>query len=147
MEIRRVKERWEVAAVHYLRIQVALSLNIPVRGEIDEKEGDQLDYLLIMDGDTPAATGRLRNYEGKAKFERITVGVAYQRKGIGHLLIEEMEKWAYELGFREIFITGKQEVQDFYLKAGYATNGEVIQTGIFPLVHLTKTLGLQASSA
>ncbi|THF62788.1 GNAT family N-acetyltransferase [Pseudothauera nasutitermitis] len=141
MEIIRVAETWQLAAVHYLRIQVALSLDIPVAGEIDEKPGEKVDYLLIMDGPTPAATGRLRNYEGKAKFERITVAVDRQGQGIGRLLMQGLETWAYETGLREALVTGKLEVLDFYLKLGYATDGAVTQGGRFPLVRLTKALG------
>jgi len=140
MEILRVQETWELAAVHYLRIQVALSLNIPIKGEIDEKPGEPRDYLLILDGDTPVATGRFRDFEGKAKFERITVAVDYQRKGIGHLLMGELELWAKEKGFSEVLITGKLEVQDFYLKAGYQAEGPINYAGLFPLVRLTKVL-------
>lgn len=33
MEIIRVTETWQLAAVHYLRIQVALSLAIPLAGK------------------------------------------------------------------------------------------------------------------
>jgi GNAT superfamily N-acetyltransferase len=140
MDIIRVEETWQLAAVHYLRIQVALSLDIPVSSEIDEKPGDTVDYLLLMDGPTPVATGRLRRYEGKAKFERITVASGRQGQGLGRLLMTELEKWARELGFNEAVITGKLEVRDFYLKLGYATDGEVTQRGRFSLVLLTKTL-------
>lgn len=141
MEIIRVAEIWQLAAVHYLRIQVALSLDIPVAGEIDEKPGEKVDYLLIMDGPAPVATGRLRNYEGKAKFERITVAVDRQGQGIGRLLMQALEAWAHEIGLREALVTGKLEVLDFYLKLGYATDGAVTQGGRFPLVRLTKALG------
>lgn len=141
MEIIRVEEIWQLAAVHYLRIQVALSLDIPVAGEIDEKPGEKVDYLLLMDGPAPVATGRLRNHEGKAKFERITVAAGRQGQGIGRVLMRELEKWATELGFREVLITGKLEVRDFYLKLGYATDGTVTPGGRFSLVRLTKALG------
>ncbi|MCL2891759.1 GNAT family N-acetyltransferase [Brenneria tiliae] len=140
MEIVRVTETWQLAAVHYLRIQVALSLAIPLAGEIDEKPGEQVDYLLLMDGPVPVATGRLRHYEGQAKFERITVAADRQGQGIGRLLMGALEAWAYERGLRRALVTGKLEVRDFYLKQGYVTDGTVTQTGIFPLVRLTKEL-------
>lgn len=140
MKTIRVVENWQLAAVHYLRIQVALSLDIPLAGEIDEKPGEQVDYLLLMDGPTPVATGRLRNYEGRAKFERITVAVGRQGQGVGRLLMQALEAWARELGLRQALVTGKLEVRDFYLKQGYVTDGAVTQTGRFPLVTLTKVL-------
>ncbi|WP_198008303.1 MULTISPECIES: GNAT family N-acetyltransferase [Brenneria] len=133
-------ETWQLAAVHYLRIQVALSLAIPLAGEIDETPGDRVDYLLITDGTLPVATGRLRHYESQAKFERITVAVDRQGQGIGRLLMQGLEAWAYELGLRRALVTGKLEVRDFYLKLGYVTDGAVTQTGLFPLVRLTKEL-------
>lgn len=140
MEIIRVTELWQLAVVHYLRIQVALSLDIPAEGEIDERPGEQVDYLLLMDGHVPVATGRLRHYDGRAKFERITVAVDRQRRGIGRVLMQALEAWAAELGLRQALVTGKLEVCDFYLKLGYATDGTVTHTGRFPLVLLTKEL-------
>lgn len=140
MEIIRVTEPWHIAAVHYLRIQVALSLNIPISGEIDEKTGDNCDYLLIMDGKTPLATGRLRHYQGQAKFERITVAVGYQGQGMGSLLIREMEVWAAEQGFSQVLITSKWDVRQFYLQLGYHVEGDIIDNHMFALIRVTKTL-------
>jgi GNAT superfamily N-acetyltransferase len=140
MEIRRVREPWELAAVHYLRIQVALNLNIPPQREIDEKPGEAVEYLLILDGDVPVATGRLRVVEGKAKFERITVAVARQGQGLGRRLMRELEAWARDKGLTEAYLTGKAEVENFYLRIGYATDGPVSYAGTFPLVRMTKSL-------
>lgn len=140
MDIIRVTEPWHIAAVHYLRIQVALSLNIPISGEIDEKTGDHCDYLLIMEGETPVATGRLRHYQGQAKFERISVAVGYQGQGIGSLLIREMEVWAAEQGFNQVLITSKWDVRQFYLQLGYQTEGDIIDGGMFALIRVTKAL-------
>lgn len=140
MDIIRVTEPWHIAAVHYLRIQVALSLNIPISGEIDEKPGDNCDYLLIMEGETPVATGRLRHFQGQAKFERISVAVGYQGRGIGSLLIREMEIWAAEQGFTQVLITSKWDVRQFYLQLGYQAEGGIIEGGMFALIRVTKTL-------
>ena len=140
MDIIRVTEPWHIAAVHYLRIQVALSLNIPISGEIDEKPGDNCDYLLIMEGETPVATGRLRHFQGQAKFERISVAVGYQGCGIGSLLIREMEIWAAEQGFTQVLITSKWDVRQFYLQLGYQAEGGIIEGGMFALIRVTKTL-------
>ncbi|MFT8211432.1 MAG: GNAT family N-acetyltransferase [Symbiopectobacterium sp.] len=141
MEIIRVTEPWHLAAVHYLRIQIALSLDIPISGEIDEKPGDECDYLLIVEGETPVATGRLRHYQGQAKFEQISVAVEYQGQGIGSLLIREMEVWAAEQGFTQVLITSKWDVRQFYLQLSYQTEGDIIEGGMFALIRVTKTLG------
>lgn len=140
MNIIRVTEPWHLAAVHYLRVQVALSLAIPLAGEIDEKPGEQCDYLLIMDGETPLATGRLRDHQGQAKFERISVAVGHQGQGIGSLLIRAMETWAAERGFQQVIITSKWDVRRFYLQLGYQAQGDIIDGGLFPLIRVTKNL-------
>lgn len=140
MKIIRVTDVWQLAAVHYLRIQVALSLDIPLAGEIDEKPGERVDYLLLMDGAFPVATGRLRNHEGRAKFERITIAVGRQGQGVGRLLMQALEAWARELGLRQALVTSKPEARDFYLKLGYIADGTVTLAGRFPLVRLTKAL-------
>ena len=140
METRRVKEPWELAAVYFVRIQLALELGITPQREIDEKAGEALDHLLILDGDVPIAAGRLRVVENKAKFERITVASTWQGRGIGRRLMAELEDWAREKGLAEAYLTGKVEVEDFYRKLGYATDGAVIHGGPFPLVRMVKRL-------
>jgi len=140
MNIIRATETWHTAAVHYLRIQIALDLGITLADEIDEKPGDACDYLLIMEGETPVAAGRLRQFQGQAKFERICVAPHFQGRGTGSLLIREMEKWAAERGFRQVLITSKWEVRNFYLQLGYKMEGEKVEGGLFSLIHVTKTL-------
>lgn len=140
MEFIRVQAPWELACVHYLRVAVGLHLNIPPNGEIDEKPEEILEYGLLMDGDTPVATGRLRIVDGRAKFERITVAVAYQSKGHGRRLMAELEAWAREKGLKQAYLTGKLDVEDFYRKSGYASEGEVMYKGRFPLVTMSKRL-------
>ena len=140
MEIIRASETWHIAAVHYLRIQTAIDLNISLAAEIDETADAPCDYLLIIEENTPVAAGRLRSYPEYAKFERICVAPAYQSRGIGSLLIREMEKWASERGFPRILITSKWDVRQFYLQLGYQPEGDIIADGLFPLIRVTKTL-------
>ena len=142
MKIIRVKNNWERALVYYLRVQLCVEeLGIRADGEFDEHDTDKTNYLLILDGEKAIAVGRLRIVDGKAKFERICVASAYQDKGIGKVLVSELEKWAKDLGLSEVIISGKEEVKDFYVKSGYITDSKVSYLGDIPIVWLHKRLG------
>lgn len=141
MKIIRVTNNWERALVYYLRVQVCVeALNISAESEFDEYDVDKTDYILLMDEKKPVAAGRFRVIDGKAKFERICVAIEYQKKGIGKILVEELEKWSKEKGIREVIISGKEEVKEFYIKLAYTTDSKVSYLGNTPIVWFHKNL-------
>lgn len=141
MKTIRVTSNWERALVYYLRVKVCVEgLNISAESEFDEYDVDKTDYILLMDGKEAVATGRFRVIDGKAKFERICVAFEYQKKGIGKILVEELEKWSKEKGINEVIISGKEEVKEFYTKLGYTTDSKVSYLGNTPIVWLHKNL-------
>ncbi len=60
MEVIRVTENWQRAAVYWLRIQVFVEgQNIPLEMEFDARDGDGTRYVLIVENHRSIATARL----------------------------------------------------------------------------------------
>jgi polar amino acid transport system permease protein len=101
-----------------------------------EEHGGAL-VLLFEDGQTVAG-GALRafDYEMAAKgilgadlpdlptaeFKRIWTHAEYRRRGLGRRVLDELERRAAELGYRQVFLTtgpSQPEAVGLYLAAGY----------------------------
>lgn len=100
--------------------------------EIDEE--DKTSPLLVLyDGETPVATGRVVD-EGNQAFHigRICVKKNLRGSGIGRTLVEALLKKAREMGAREITLGAQCRAQGFYEKLGFVPCGEVYMDGHVP---------------
>ena len=72
---------------------------------------------------------------------RVVVLPEYRGKKLGSLVVTEAEKWAKELGIKEIKIDSRIEAIDFYEKLGYKhIDDSVIKSGSFDCVKMNKIL-------
>ena len=142
LEIVRVEETWQRAAVYYIRINVFVKgQNIPLKLEFDEKDGEKAKYLLLLDDKEPIATARLQLVDDNtAKIERVCVVQDYQGKGIGRILIQAMEVWAKEYGVKKIIITSQVQAQGFYESLDYIVHPEIQLQSSIPIVYTEKIL-------
>ena len=63
----------------------------------------------------------------------------YRGRKLGSLVVTEAEKWAQELGYKEIKIDSRLEAIDFYAKLGYKhVDDSVIRSGTFDCVKMNK---------
>lgn len=65
-----------------------------------------------------------KHNEGKAEIKRMFVVQMYRSKGIGYIILKELETWAKETGFDTCILeTGKKQPDAIrlYRKAGYET--------------------------
>ncbi|MNB83409.1 putative N-acetyltransferase YjcF [compost metagenome] len=100
---------------------------VPFEEEIDQYDciGPDAHHLLVMDGETAAATGRLTYYrEGTAKMQRIAVLKEYRDKGYGRVLLLALEELARELGLETSILDGQCQAEKFYTKLGYRVISE-----------------------
>lgn len=71
----------------------------------------------------PAATGAIKPYsETKIEIKRMFVHPDFRRNGIASSVLDELENWARELGFREAILetgTKQTEALGLYPKKGY----------------------------
>ncbi|MHA7964913.1 GNAT family N-acetyltransferase [Paenibacillus sp. CAU 1782] len=123
----RVTETWQRAAVYYVRINTMVKgMNIPLELEFDQHDGEQANYMLLLDGSEPVAAARLNIIDEKtAKIERVCVAAEYQGKGCGRMLIEATERWAKEFGAEKIIITSQDGAVGFYEKLGYRPDWDI----------------------
>lgn len=79
--------------------------------------------MVCYDNSQPVACGAFKEYEkGVAEIKRMFVLEDYRGKGIGHKVLNELEQWATELGYKACILeTGKMQPEAIrlYQKAGY----------------------------
>lgn len=144
MDIIRVTETWQRAAVYQLRVEsFIIGQHIAWPDEFDE-DGitDRFEYLLMMEGDIPVATGRLRFIAPyQLKIERVCVSPFYRKNGVGRLLIQQAELWAREASVNKIVITSQVEALGFYQKLGYLAFPDIKISSPIPVIYTEKTEG------
>ena len=143
LTVLRAEEEWQRAGAYSVRIQgMNRQHGISLREEFDGIDGDGTRYIVLLDDGYPVATCRF--YEtgpGSVTLGRVVVLPEYRGKELGRRVLEEAEAWIRELGYREIAIDSRTVAVGFYEKLGYRqTTGEVIKSGPFDCVRMTKDL-------
>jgi predicted GNAT family N-acyltransferase len=92
-------------------------------------ERDALDdgafHVVALDGERCIGTGRLvRQAGGVGRVGRMAVEAAWRRRGVGDLLLAALEARARTEGLLEIELHAQCYVERFYLRNGYARDGE-----------------------
>lgn len=114
-------------------LQIRFDVFIKEQGVAPDIESDELDavdcHWLVRDAQGGAiATGRLTDKgNGTGKVERVAVYEAYRGKGVGRLLLEQMETEAKVLGFQRLTIHSQEYCLAFYQKQGF----QVIDPTVF----------------
>lgn len=142
MEIIRVSDTWQRAAVCYLRINAFVKgQNIPLEMEFDEHDGEETRYILLMENNEPVATARLHIVDAEtAKIERVCVAAEYRGQGIGRKLIEAAEAWAKEHGTKKTIITSQTQAVGFYESLNYVADYSIQYDSEIPIVYTEKYL-------
>jgi len=143
MEVLRATEEWQRAGAYSVRIEgMNRQYHISLRDEFDEHDCEGTRYIVMLDDGYPVATCRF--YEtGKDTviLGRVVVLPEYRGQKLGSRTVSEAEKWIKELGYKEIVIDSRVEVQDFYTKLGYSlTDEHVNMSGTFECVWMHKVL-------
>ncbi|MCC5895129.1 MAG: GNAT family N-acetyltransferase [Alkalibacterium sp.] len=93
--------------------------------EIDELEEKTLHIVGYLEG-SPACTARLYKKDvSSTKVQRVAVLKEYRHKGIGHLLLKEIERIAQtEQNSDRLVLDSQDHAIPFYEKYGYQVEGE-----------------------
>lgn len=87
------------------------------------KVDDSYQVVLILYEETPAACGGLKELsKGVAEIKRMYVLPEFRGRGLASRVLEELERWASELGFEKCILeTGKKQPEaiGLYRKSGY----------------------------
>ena len=143
MDILRAEEEWQRAGAYSVRIEgMNRQHHISLRDEFDEHDCDGTKYIVLLDDGYPVATCRFyESGERAVTLGRVVVLPQYRGQKLGSLVVTEAEKWAQELGYKEIKIDSRLEAIDFYAKLGYKhVDDSVIRSGTFDCVKMNKIL-------
>lgn len=141
MEIMRATEEWQRAGAYSVRIEgMNRQHHISLREEFDEHDRDGTNYIVLLDDGYPVATARF--YEDTSDtviIGRVVVLTDYRGRGLGQLVVSEAEKWAFELGYKQIIVDSRLEAVSFYEKLGFSRcNDEIIKSGNFDCIRMMK---------
>lgn len=93
-------------------------------------EFDDIDrqaiHILVMDGETPVAAGRVYWEEDSKVWHigRICVRKPWRGKELGRLVMEGLEKEARKRGAEKLMLSAQVQARGFYEKLGYSAYGE-----------------------
>jgi len=85
---------------------------------------DSIKHVIVAyENDTPAGCGAIKHYSADTmEVKRMFVPLTLRGKGIASLVVNELEKWAMELGYNKCILeTGKRQPEAIalYKKNGY----------------------------
>lgn len=143
IKVLRAEEEWQRAGAYSVRVQgMNRQYHISLRDEFDEHDGENSKYIVLLDDSYPVATCRFYELdEHSVMIGRVVVLPEYRGQHLGSKVIEEAEKWIYELGYPEIRIDSRVEAVGFYEKIGYTcTDDEIIKSWKFDCKRMYKTI-------
>ena len=143
IEVLRAEEEWQRAGAYSVRIQgMNRQYHISLREEFDEHDCEGTKYIVLLDDGYPFATCRFfETGPRSAVLGRVVVLPEYRGKELGRLTVTEAEKWAGELGYREIVIDSRVEAVRFYEKLGYShVDDTIVKSGNFDCIRMHKLL-------
>ena len=124
MKIIRVSRECERAGAYYVRMAAMMhKYQIPLDAEVDEKDGPDCNYILVLDDIYPVATCRWFGVDCEsAEVGRVVVLPEYCGQHLGASVVAEAEKWMKEAGFKKVTISSRVGFEGFYEKLGYRFN-------------------------
>jgi len=145
MKVIRIREDEQLRKAFAVRMEVFVEeQKVPEDLEMDEHDAspDAARHVLLEADGEPAATGRFIEYKpDTAKMQRIAVRLPYRGKGVGAALMNELERWASEEGYRYSLLDAQCQAAPFYEKLGYETvSPETFLDAGIPHVRMKKTL-------
>ncbi|MCR9252642.1 MAG: GNAT family N-acetyltransferase [bacterium] len=132
----------EIKAAQELRIEVFVEeQGIPKNMELDEKD-ERSTHALVIEDDIVIGTGRLTpNDDQSGTLSRIAIKKEARGRGLGGKIMDTLEQYARDNGFKSLDLTPHAYLEKFYGDLGYHTiepnAGEV---GGHPLIKMAKNL-------
>ncbi len=109
---------------------------VPLDLEWDEHEGICEHVLAEADG-APLGAARVRPYKpGIFKVERVAVLENARGQGIGLLIMAEIMRRLADRKVATVVLNAQAQVEDFYLKLGFVSEGEHFMEAGIPHVHM-----------
>lgn len=109
---------------HFRQLVVLLDEDLTLRyGELQKhySQFNHIDFIdtvvLAFENDAPAGCGCFRLFApGKIEIKRMYVKPEFRGRGLSRLILSELEKWAFELGYTEsVLETGNRQSEAIHL--------------------------------
>ncbi|MBR7888322.1 GNAT family N-acetyltransferase [Marinomonas sp. A79] len=109
--------------IRFVRKQVfILEQGIDPEDEWDDIDQEAVHFVSF--GTTAVPTGTCRLDE-QGQISRLAVLSSYRHQGYGEMLLNRAIKVAREMGIRRVFLHAQVDVQPFYDKQNFTTDGKV----------------------
>lgn len=96
----------------------------PRGSERDDREEESIHVMMRAAGGDALAVGRLHlNTPAEAQIRFMAVDPRVQGRGLGSVVLQELEKRARAAGATRIVLNARAAAQDFYKRHGYHTTG------------------------
>jgi ElaA protein len=130
-EVRRVRGQEEMTAALELRHQVfCVEQGVPVREELDGRDGEALHLVAVSDGEL-LATCRLLFVGPTVQFSRLAVRREARRQGIASALLKLADDETRAGGARRLVLHAQTYARSLYDAAGYEPRGRIfMEAGI-----------------
>ena len=132
----------ELHTCYAIRYEVfVLGQGVPPELEVDGHD-PRCMHVLALWKDEAVGTGRLRTLpDGGVKVERVAVRGAFQGRGVGARLMQELEALAEQAGHSGVQLNAQAAVVPFYAGLGYETVGEPFMEASIKHQKMVKALG------
>lgn len=99
-----------------------------------EKGGN---HFVVLKDKAVMGTGRVNIKNKTGIISQMAIHPAYQKKGIGNVIIQEMFKFFKEQNILNITLNARVNAMDFYLKNGFNTVGKTYPSQKTGILHQT----------
>lgn len=128
LNIKKALSELEINDAMMIRKKVFIQeQDVPVELEVDEFEAVSKHFIAYLDK-APVATGRMREFDGYIKFERIASLKSMRGKGFGKKLMSYMQDYA-EINYPKykLKMHAQETAISFYTQIGWISIGEIFE--------------------
>ena len=115
---------------------------VPVELEWDGLDEHAYHVMALTADGTPIGTGRLLQ---NAHIGRMAVLKEWRRRGVGSAMLDLLLVVANKMGYGEVKLNAQTRVLNFYLRKGFAPQGEEFMDAGIPHIAMTRTTADQTS--
>lgn len=139
--VRRVESAAELRQAMDLRRRVFCDeQGVPLRDEVDGRDGEGLHLIAVSDGGTIVGTCRIIFAGSTAQFSRLAVDAGLRRQGIASLLLDRAESEARARRSRKMVLHAQTYAISLYEGQGFRARGTTFRDAGIEHIAMDKRL-------